>query len=147
MNIFSAFDIFSQIINRVYLINPLGENVATFERICNLMAQRFLNETLTTYLNSLIREQWFIDMKAFRKCTTHRKIIGFQVVTTRNFMEEKTTNEIYLPDDPNASSLNYALNRKIQIFCRDILLNSLTAINKMYEIMEARIRASNSIPV
>ena len=146
-NLSSAFNLFAQVINLVYLIPPLSDDVVSFYNVLNVMADTLPNETLTQYLLSLQTEQWYKDMKDFRRCTTHRKAIEFFIDMSRRFMEASWQTRILLPDNPFSTQPTYSLNREMKGFCEDLLRNSLNAIDHMYGLMEAKIRVANQIPV
>ena len=147
MNLFSAFDIFAQVVNLVYLTPPLSEDAVSFYIISNEMANRCPNETLTQYLTFLQTKQWRKDLKDFRRCTTHRKAIEFLIDTSRVFMEVSWETKILLPDNPFSNLPIYSQRREFGVFGVDIFKKTLNAIDHMYGIMEARVRVANQIPI
>lgn len=148
-NLASAFDIFAQILNLVYLANPLNESDVAFDIMVKIMKIQFRNESLSQYLFSLPRQQWYRDLKAFRHCATHRKVIQYTVETIHGSMQTTfpTINRVLLPDNPSLSSMTYNLKREMNVFGSSILTNTLVSIDSMYGILEVRVRSANQIPI
>lgn len=149
-NIFSALDIFAQVINLVYLVPPLPEKDAKFENLIFQMTPRLPNEALTQHFSPMQRSQWYKNMRAFRHCETHRKCIPFRTVMEHESMGTSSwpmVKAILLPDNPYRVRPTYQKMREMKFFGVNILQNTLNEMDQMYGIMETRIRAANHIPV
>jgi len=145
-NLFSAFDIFAQIVNIVYS-NPLSTGEVSFYRMWGAMRRNFPNDALTSFMTSLLAKQWCKDLRSFRKVTTHRHEIEFTIEGSRGFMELSWMTKIVLPDNPFFLPPTYSLGREFGTFGVNIFHAAVNAIDKMYGILEAKIRAANRIPV
>ena len=148
-NMASAFDIFAQVLNKVYLTHPLRENEVTFDMMVRIMKIRFMNESLSQYLFGLPRQQWYRDLKSFRHCSTHRKVIECIVETTHGSIQTTfpTITRILLPDNPSLNTMTYVLQREFGKFGSNVLTNVLVSIDNMYGLLESRVRTANRIPV
>lgn len=149
-NLSSAFDIFAQVVNLVYLAPPLDEKDVSFEKIINEMGSKLQNEQMTQHLTSLRTMQWYVDMKPFRNCGTHRKTIRFKVLMEEESMRTLSwpkVTTILLPDDPFIDPPTYNTNREMEVFGLNIFENTLNQIDEMYGMMEVRVRVTDRIPV
>lgn len=149
-NIFSALDIFAQVINLVYLVPPLSERNVKFYKVVVEMKQRLPNEGLTTYFLPLPKDQWYKNMRAFRHCATHRKSIPFRTLMEYESMQTSAfpaVKAILLPDNPYRIQPTFHKKRMMKGFGVSLLQNTLTAIDDMYNIMETRVRRAKHIPV
>jgi len=146
-NIFSAFDIFAQIINLVYFSPPLNISRVSFVKIGEKLDNDFPTDPLTQFITNLKNQQWYNDYLPYRKCTTHWHSIEFKVEQTRSFLQTTTETGIIVSDDPLSQSPTYNLNRKITTFGTEILTNTLDAIDKMYGILINKIRTADQIPI
>lgn len=151
-NLSSAFDMFAQVVNLVYLSPALDESDVTFHEIVNTMMSihRFQREPITQYLATLQRSQWYNDLKPFRHCKTHRKIIQFLVVMKQSPLQTSlwpTVTTILLPDNPYSNQPTYQKNREMQVFGMNIFEMSLNAIDHMFGLIEAKIQTADRIPV
>jgi hypothetical protein len=151
-NLFSALDIFAQVVNLVYLMPPLNEGSVSFDGIIDEMrrASRVQNEAITRYLVSMRRNQWHKDLRPFRHCETHRKVIQFKLAMEYEPMQTSSLPKvltIILPDDPYLSKPTYQKNRQMRTFGISVFQHTLTAIDDMYGIMQAKIRSADRIPV
>jgi len=149
-NLFSAFDIFAQVVNLVYLSHPLDERDVTFDEMVNVMNRIYQSEPITQYLRNLQRSQWFEDLKPFRHCKTHRKIIQFNMLMKQSPLQTSpwpAVVTILLPDNPYSNQPTFQQNREIQVFGIDILKNSLDGIDNMFGLMETKVRDVDHIPI
>lgn len=152
-NLSSAFDIIAQVVNLVYLTHltpPLNERDVSFERVTNEMASNLQNEQMTQHLTSLRTTQWYVDMKPFRNCGTHRKTIRFKVLMEEESMLTLSWPKvitILLPDDPFIDPPTWNQNREMKVFGVNIFKNILNEIDNIYGLMEARVRTADRIPV
>jgi len=119
----------------------------SFAKIGEEMADDFPTENLTLFINNLQNEQWYGEYRQYRRCTTHWYSIDFRVEYTRLFLETTTETSIILSDNPVLQPPTYNMNRKIAIFGNEIFKNTLDVIDKMYGILENKIRTANQIPV
>lgn len=146
-NLFSALDVFAQVINLAYFLNPYSEHRVSFHRVYGGLRRSHPNDALTQYFTTLRTEQWHKDMKDFRKCAVHRKVIEFKIRISRESTQGQWETKIVLPDNPFLDQLTYSLNREFDIYGVDIFKRTVNAIDQMYSTMEARIRTANHIPV
>lgn len=148
-NLASAFDIVGQVINLVFLVPPLEEQRVTFDWIITELVNRCGGKKITQYLTTLKKQQWYKDLKKFRRCTIHTKIIQCKTVTEHSVMQTtwpKVT-EILIPDEPFRNKPTYSKNLTIQGFGKAIFLNALNAIDEIYGIMDAEVITADKIPV
>jgi len=146
-NLFSAFESFAQVVNLVYVVPPMNDDDATFFDVSTILVTRFAGETLTPYLTSISTQNWFREMKAFRKCTTHSKSIPFYFTYSRESTRESWEPKIILPDNPRSDSPDYPPNKEFGTFGMNILTEVFKAIENMFDILETRIRSADRIPV
>lgn len=149
-NLLSAFDIFAQVTNLVYLTPPLNESDVSFDRVVNEMACGLQNEVITQYLLSVQRSQWYKNQKAFRRCAIHRKSIPFTVTMEFAYLQTSSfpkVTAVLLPDNPYLKIPTYQKKQEMRVFGMNIFQNTLNAIDDMYGIMEVRVRAADRIPI
>ena len=150
-NLFSALDVLAQVINLIYFDPPYNEADVAFWFIGDKLSRSSKqNERITHAIQNVQTEQWFQEVKPFRKCATHRNSIMFKVETEfeplQLFQSQKVT-AIVLADDPFASPPSYARKRNIESYGINILSDFLRTIDSLFEIMEQRIRTADSIPI
>lgn len=150
-NIFSAFDVFAQIFNIVYLTAPRPEDWVSFDRIINLLPVPPHNRDLIKPLLDGCQKAPLNKLaNLYRNCSTHRKAIPFKVCAEIEPFTIKPSIEviaILLPDDPEADPPAYLKQIEARKFSLRVLKHSLSVIDRAYGIMEQTIRLSDSIPV
>jgi hypothetical protein len=150
-NIFSAFDVFAQIINIVYFSAPRREAEVSFDRIVNLLPDPPNNRDLVKVLlvgcqNAPLN----VLANLYRNCSTHRKAIEYKIeaeIEPFSMNPSIKIAKILLPDDPQVGQPTYLNQIEARQFNNRVLRHSLAVIDKAYAIMEETIRVNDVIPV
>ena len=149
-NLTSAFEMFGQVINLVYIDPPLHESLVTFYNIVALMKTSKPNVNLTTHLNSFTNSQWFRDTKAFRRRCYHRRKILWEISMKVSSLQATVfpqVVEILIPDNPYSNNPTHVKKRSIMNFCLPLFQSSLNAIDQSFGIIDVEVKNANKIPV
>lgn len=150
-NVFSAFDVFAQLLNIIYLHTPQPEDWISFDRIVNLLPNPPLNrDSAKILLEGCQRASLNKQANLYRNCSTHRTVLQFKVVAEiEPFNADPSLNvvAILLPDDPEANVATYRELIEARKFSERVLRHALSVIDRAYGIMNQTIGHVDGIPV
>ena len=144
----SSFEMFGQVINLVYLDPPLNEDEANFCVIVKLMKIRKPHAPLTASLDSILNAPWFKDLRDFRERAYHQGNILWEISMKHSNVQATVypqVLEISIQDNPNSPT--FTQNRNVRNFCLPLLLSSVSAIDKSFEIIDREVKNANKIPI
>lgn len=150
-NVFSAFDVFAQIVNIVYFPSPISEDLVSFDRIVNSLPSPPLNkDSIKMLLEGCQKSPLNILANKYRNCSTHRMSLQFKVtaeIEPLSVAPALKVAAISLPDDPEVSIPTYSRMIEARIFSKRVLKHALSVIDRSYGIMENTLLTSDQIPV
>jgi hypothetical protein len=150
-NIATSFDILAQVVNLVHIDPPLNEEQVHFDNLVAILQNTpaYRTEPLTNLLIGVKNSQWYIESRPYRHCATHRRSIDFKVVTELEpitYQSPKIT-AFLLSDDPYSNMAIYNQKRDVRIFGMNLLNETLTSVDTAFNLMEAKVRAIDKVPV
>jgi hypothetical protein len=144
----SSFEMLGQVTNLVYFDQPLNEADVSFFIIVGLMKIRKPHGALTAHLYSILDAQWFKDLGDFRERAYHQRDILWEIFMKHSNVQATVypqVLEISIQDNPNSPT--FTQNRTVKNFCLPLLLSSLSAIDKSFEIIDREVKNADKIPV
>ena len=151
-NIFSALDVFAQILNLIYLSPSMKESDVYFFDVANKIATLSTpKDQLKKLLSGCLNTPLYADAKKYRKTTTHSNSLHFRVLSETDpfalVQSPPKIAAILIPDNPRVTPLTYLEKRDFRSFGPRVMKYTQAIVNSSYGVMEKTIKIIDKIPV
>ena len=141
--LYSCYDVIAQVINQKKNLDFDEEDV-TFFKIKGKLVKNHLGLSLTTFLEKIVKKRYFINLRKYRHCSTHRRQIFIKESSERIPSEYGSSDEITvagtyeittrtLCDNPYELNPKIKQEREVKRYSNWILKNAKIDILKIME--------------